>query len=300
MKIKYHNPVLLKEVLQGLRIQPKGIYVDVTYGGGGHSRGIIDLLSKEGRLFGFDQDTDVLKNLIDDRRFEFFPANFSHLNQYLKYNNVKSVDGILADLGVSSYQFDKGSRGFSIRNNGRLDMRMNQSQILDAHQVLNKYSEDSLSQLFFSYGELRNSKKIAKLIVNRRVNSVIQTTQDLISLVRPLIPQRFENKFLAKLFQAIRIEVNDELRVLKVFLKQAAKVLNPGGRLVCISYHSIEDRIVKRYFQNGNFEGKQEKDFYGNLITPLKKVGKLKVPSKDEIDTNSRARSAKLRIAEKR
>ncbi len=298
--IKYHNPVLFKEAIHGLKIQPKGIYVDVTYGGGGHSKGIIDLLSSEGRLFGFDQDAEALKNLIDDPRFEFITANFSHLIQYLKYNNVKSVDGILADLGVSSYQFDNGSRGFSIRNNGRLDMRMNQSQSLDAHEVLNNYSEDSLSQLFFTYGELRNSRKLAKLVVNMRVKRVIQTTQDLINLVEPLVPKRFGNKFLAKLFQAIRIEVNDELRVLKMFLEQAANILNPGGRLVCISYHSIEDRIVKRFFQSGNFEGKQEKDFYGNLIAPLNKVGKLMTPSKDEIETNSRSRSAKLRIAEKR
>tara|TARA_A100001011_G_scaffold396767_1_gene495630 strand:- start:77557 stop:78456 length:900 start_codon:yes stop_codon:yes gene_type:complete len=298
--IKYHNPVLFKEAIHGLKIQPKGIYVDVTYGGGGHSRGIIDLLSNEGRLFGFDQDADALENLIDDSRFEFISANFSHLKQYLKYYNVKSVDGILADLGVSSHQFDNGSRGFSIRNNGRLDMRMNQSQTLDAHEVLNKYSEDSLSQLFYSYGELRNSKKLAKLIINRRVKRVIQTTHDLIDLVEPLVPNRFGNKFLAKLFQAIRIEVNDELSVLKLFLEQATNILNPGGRLVCISYHSIEDRIVKRYFQSGNFEGKQQKDFYGNLIAPLNKVGKLKTPSKDEIATNSRSRSAKLRIAEKR
>ncbi len=297
---QYHNPVLLKETLQGLKIKPEGVYVDVTYGGGGHSREIINTLGEEGRLFGFDQDADAFENRIDDLRFKFVAANFSHLKQYLKYHRVGSVDGILADFGVSSHQFDKGSRGFSIRKEGRLDMRMDQSQNLDAYQVLNQYSEDELSQLFYNYGELINSKKVAELIVKNRIFNHIKTTKDLINLLKSLVPRRFENKFLAKIFQAIRIEVNNELGALKIFLEQATEILKPGGRLVCISYHSLEDRLVKRYIKSGNFEGKEEKDFFGNSMSPFIKVGKLRVPSKEEINTNSRARSAKLRIAEKR
>ena len=297
---QYHNPVLLKETLQGLKIQSEGVYVDVTFGGGGHSKEIINMLSDDGRLFGFDQDADAYENRIDDLRFEFVAANFSYLKQYLKYYKVIAVDGILADFGVSSHQFDKGSRGFSIRTEGRLDMRMNQSQDLDAYKVLNQYSEDVLSQTLFNYGELRNSKKIAELIVKTRNVKDIETTQDLIKIVKPLVPQRFENKVLAKIFQAIRIEVNDELRVLMTFLQQATEVLKPGGRLVCISYHSLEDRLVKRYIKSGNFEGKEEKDFFGNSMSPFVKVGKLRVPSEEEVEINPRARSAKLRIAEKR
>ena len=297
---QYHNPVLFKETLQGLKIQPQGVYIDVTYGGGGHSRGIIDLLNDDGRLFGFDQDADAYKNRIDDFRFEFIAANFSHLKQYLKYHKVIEVDGILADFGVSSHQFNDGSRGFSIRKEGKLDMRMNQSQNLDAYQVLNQYSEEALSKLFFNYSELRNSKKVAELIVNNRTTGDIETTQDLINLLKPLVPKRFKNKVLARIFQAIRIEVNDELAMLKTFLEQATEVLKPGGRIVCISYHSLEDRLVKRYIKSGNFEGKEEKDFYGNPKCPLIKIGKLRVPSVEEIKINSRSRSAKLRIAEKR
>ena len=297
---QYHNPVLLKETLQGLKIQPQGVYIDVTYGGGGHSRGIIDKLNDNGRLYGFDQDADAYKNRIDDFRFELIAANFSHLRQYLKYYSVIEVDGILADFGVSSHQFNEGSRGFSIREEGRLDMRMNQSQDLDAYEVLNQYSVEALSKLFFNYGELRNSKKVAELIVNTRIISDIRTTKDLINLLEPLVPKRFKNKVLAKIFQAIRIEVNDELAVLKTFLEQATEVLKPGGRIVCISYHSLEDRLVKRFIKNGNFEGEEEKDFFGNSKNPLIKIGKLRVPSIEEIKINSRARSAKLRIAEKK
>ena len=297
---QYHNPVLLKETLQGLKIQPQGVYIDVTYGGGGHSRGIIDKLNDNGRLYGFDQDADAYKNRIDDFRFELIAANFSHLKQYLKYYSVIEVDGILADFGVSSHQFNEGSRGFSIREEGRLDMRMNQSQDLDAYEVLNQYSVEALSKLFFNYGELRNSKKVAELIANTRIISDIKTTKDLIDLLEPLVPQRFKNKFLAKIFQAIRIEVNDELAALKTFLEQATEVLKPGGRIVCISYHSLEDRLVKRFIKSGNFDGEEEKDFYGNSKSPLIKIGKLRVPSNEEIKINSRARSARLRIAEKR
>lgn len=300
MMTQYHNPVLLKETLQGLKIQPQGVYIDVTYGGGGHSRGIIDKLNDNGRLYGFDQDADAYKNRIDDFRFKLIAANFRHLKQYLKYYSVIEVDGILADFGVSSHQFNEGSRGFSIREEGRLDMRMNQSQDLDAYEVLNQYSVEALSKLFFNYGELRNSKKVAELIANTRIISDIKTTKDLIDLLEPLMPQRFKIKVLAKIFQAIRIEVNDELAVLKTFLEQATEVLKPGGRIVCISYHSLEDRLVKRFIKNGNFEGEEEKDFYGNSTNPLIKIGKLRVPSMEEIKINSRARSAKLRIAEKK
>lgn len=297
---QYHNPVLLKETLKGLKIKSEGVYVDVTYGGGGHSKGIIGLLGESGRLFGFDQDNDAFANRIDDPRFEFIAANFSHLNQYLKYHGVKFVDGILADFGVSSYQFDNKDRGFSIRNEGRLDMRMNQSQNLDAFHVLNEYSKDAISKLLFNYGELRNSKKIAEIIFSARSEYQIETTKDLINLLMPMVPMKSKNKFLARIFQAIRIEVNDELRVLKAFLKQSAEILRPGGRLVCISYHSLEDRLVKRFIKSGNFEGREEKDFFGNSLNPLLKVGKLKVPSQVEIKNNSRARSAKLRIGEKK
>jgi len=297
---QYHNPVLLKETLKGLKIKSEGVYVDVTYGGGGHSKGIIGLLGESGRLFGFDQDNDAFANRIDDPRFEFIAANFSHLNQYLKYHGVKFVDGILADFGVSSYQFDNKDRGFSIRNEGRLDMRMNQSQNLDAFHVLNEYSKDAISKLLFNYGELRNSKKIAEIIFSARSEYQIETTKDLINLLLPMVPMKSKNKFLARIFQAIRIEVNDELRVLKAFLKQSAEILRPGGRLVCISYHSLEDRLVKRFIKSGNFEGKEEKDFFGNSLSPLFKIEKLKLPSQEEIKNNSRARSAKLRIGEKK
>ena len=297
---QYHNPVLLKEALQGLNIQPEGIYVDVTFGGGGHSRAILEQLNSEGKLFGFDQDADASKNALKDDRFTFVAANFSHLAQYLKFYKVSAVDGIFADFGVSSHQFDKGSRGFSIRKEGRLDMRMNQSQTLNAYQVLNEYSSEQLAQIFSQFGELRNAKKIANKLVEVRSENNIETTTDLIKAVKSLIPQRFENKILAQIFQAVRIEVNQELEVLKAFLEQANSVLKPKARLVCISYHSLEDRIVKRFFQTGNFEGKEEKDVYGNSLSPLLKIGKLLVPSEGEIQENSRARSAKLRIAEKR
>jgi 16S rRNA (cytosine1402-N4)-methyltransferase len=300
MMTQYHNPVLLKEALQGLKIKPEGIYVDVTFGGGGHSRAILEELNSEGKLFGFDQDADASKNALKDDRFTFVAANFSHLAQYLKFYKVSAVDGILADFGVSSHQFDKGSRGFSIRKEGRLDMRMNQSQTLNAYQVLNEYSSEQLAQIFSQFGELRNAKKIANKLVEVRSENNIEMTTDLIKVVKSLIPQRFENKILAQIFQAVRIEVNQELEVLKAFLEQANSVLKPKARLVCISYHSLEDRIVKRFFKTGSFEGNEEKDFYGNSLSPLLKIGKLLVPSEGEIQENSRARSAKLRIAEKR
>ena len=257
------------------------------------------MLNKEGRLLSFDQDEDTYENKINDSRFKFISANFNHLSQYLKYYGVESVDGVLADLGVSSHHFDTASRGFSIRKKGRLDMRMNQNQKLDAHYVVNNYEEKDLNNLFFNYGEVRNSKKISKQILSLRDKRVINTTTDLVELLKPLTPFKYQKKFLAQIFQAIRIEVNNEIEVLKSFLEQATKSLKTGGRIVCISYHSIEDRCVKRYIQFGNFEGKDEKDFYGNSLRVLRKIGKVVVPSEKEIKINKRARSAKMRIAEK-
>ena len=296
---KFHSPVLLNEAIQGLKISPNGVYVDATFGGGGHSKSILEMLNKEGRLLSFDQDEDTYENKINDSRFKFISANFNHLSQYLKYYGVESVDGVLADLGVSSHHFDTASRGFSIRKKGRLDMRMNKNQKLDAHYVVNNYEEKDLNNLFFNYGEVRNSKKISKQILSLRDKRVINTTTDLVELLKPLTPFKYQKKFLAQIFQAIRIEVNNEIEVLKSFLEQATKSLKTGGRIVCISYHSIEDRCVKRYIQFGNFEGKDEKDFYGNSLRVLRKIGKVVVPSEKEIKINKRARSAKMRIAEK-
>ena len=296
---KFHNPVLLNEAIQGLKISPNGVYVDATFGGGGHSKSILEMLNKEGRLLSFDQDEDTYENKINDSRFKFISANFNHLSQYLKYYGVESVDGVLADFGVSSHHFDTASRGFSIRKKGRLDMRMNQNQKLDAHYVVNNYEEIDLNNLFINYGEVRNSKKISKQILSSREKRVINTTSDLVELLKPLTPFRYQKKFLAQIFQAIRIEVNNEIEVLKSFLEQATKSLKTGGRIVCISYHSLEDRCVKRYIQFGNFEGKNEKDLYGNSLRVLRKIGKVVVPSEKEIKINKRARSAKMRIAEK-
>ena len=296
---KFHNPVLLNEAIQGLKISPNGVYVDATFGGGGHSKSILEMLNKEGRLLSFDQDEDTYENKINDSRFKYISANFNHLSQYLKYYGIESVDGVLADFGVSSHHFDTASRGFSIRKKGRLDMRMNQNQKLDAHYVINNYEEIDLNNLFFNYGEVRNSKKISKQILSSREKRVINTTSDLVELLKPLTPFRYQKKFLAQIFQAIRIEVNNEIEVLKSFLEQATKSLKTGGRIVCISYHSLEDRCVKRYIQFGNFEGKDEKDLYGNSLRVLRKIGKVVVPSEKEIIINKRARSAKMRIAEK-
>ena len=299
MKV-YHKSVLTEEVIKGLQIYPSGIYVDVTYGGGGHSRAILKKLNNNGKLFGFDQDPDSIDNKIDDSRFELILSNFSFLTQYLKYYQIDSVDGILADLGVSSHQLDQDSRGFSIRKSSRLDMRMNKTQSLDAHKVINSYDEKALNQIFRRYGELRNSRKITQNILDSRKKNDIHTTFDLIEVLKPLIPIRLKNKFLAQIFQAIRIEVNNELGALKLLLQQAANLLKPGGRLVCISYHSLEDRCVKHFFQNGNFDKQEEKDFFGNPLKVLYQVGKLIIPSYSEIKSNPRSRSAKLRIAQKK
>ena len=299
MKV-YHKSVLTEEVIKGLQIYPSGIYVDVTYGGGGHSRAILKKLNNNGKLFGFDQDPDSIDNKIDDSRFELILSNFSFLTQYLKYYQIDSVDGILADLGVSSHQLDQDSRGFSIRKSSRLDMRMNKTQSLDAHKVINSYDEKALNQIFRRYGELRNSRKITQNILDSRKKNDIHTTFDLIEVLKPLIPIRLKNKFLAQIFQAIRIEVNNELGALKLLLQQAANLLKPGGRLVCISYHSLEDRCVKHFFQNGNFDKQEEKDFFGNPLKVLYQVGKLIIQSYSEIKSNPRSRSAKLRIAQKK
>ena len=296
----YHKSVLTKEVLKGLKIYPSGVYVDATYGGGGHSREILKKLNKNGKLFGFDQDPDSVINTIDDSRFELIVANFSFLTQYLKYYQIDSVDGILADLGVSSHQFDQQLRGFSIRKSGRLDMRMNKTQSLDAHKVINSYDEKSLNQIFRRYGELKSAKKITQNILDSRRKNDICTTFDLIDVLKPLTPKRLKNKFLAQIFQAIRIEVNNELEVLKSLLKQSSSLLKSGGRLVCISYHSLEDRCVKHFFQNGNFDKREDKDFFGNPLKVLNRVGRLIIPSSEEIKLNPRSRSAKLRIAQKK
>jgi 16S rRNA (cytosine1402-N4)-methyltransferase len=294
--MSYHNPVLLFESVDGLAIDPNGIYVDVTFGGGGHSREILKRLNAEGKLFAFDQDEDALQNTINDDRFVLIQENFRHIKRFLRLYGVKKVDGILADLGVSSHQFDEASRGFSTRFDADLDMRMSKKEGLSAYEVINSYSEEALSSMFFQYGELRNSKAIAKEIVSARADKEIKTSFDLKEVLRRFLPKPKEHKILAQIFQAIRIEVNQEMEVLKEFLLQTPELLKIDGRLSVISYHSLEDRLVKRFLQNGLFEGEPEKDFYGNINVPFKKAGKLIIPSAQEIKENNRARSAKLRI----
>ena len=300
METKYHNPVLLDRSVADLIINPDGVYVDVTFGGGGHSKKILKALSDKGRLFAFDQDQDAAENALSDPRFELIQANFKDLKRYLKFYGVKEVDGILADFGVSSHQFDAEKRGFSTRFEGRLDMRMDQTLALSAYEVVNDYSKEELISIMKLYGEVKGAHKIVAAILNHRKEERIETTTDLIALIKPMIPERFLNKILAQVFQAIRIEVNQELEVIKLFLEQTAEVLKPQGRLVCISYHSLEDRLVKRFIREGVFEGAAEQDFFGNRFTPLKKVGGLVIPDEEEIKQNSRARSAKLRTAEKK
>lgn len=299
MKTIYHKPVMLEEAIQGLEINPDGIYVDVTFGGGGHSRAILKKLSKEGRLLAFDQDEAAQQNIISDERFQLINGNFSHLKRHLKFYGISIVDGILADFGVSSHQFDSGSRGFSTRLEGPLDMRMNAQNELSAYEVVNEYSSEELQRIFKSYGELRIAKKLADLIVAQRKQAPLETTQALVNLLAPTLPKHVFNKIIAQVFQAIRIEVNAELDVIKSFLEQSLGLLTKGGRMVCISYHSLEDRLVKLFIREGKFEGKAESDLYGNRNLPLKKVGNLQIPSDEEIKENGRARSGKLRIAEK-
>lgn len=297
--MSYHDPVLLFESVDGLNIKPDGIYVDVTFGGGGHSTEILKRLDANGRLFAFDQDADALNNEIQDERFVLINENFRFISRFLRFHGVKKVDGILADLGVSSHQFDSADRGFSTRFDAELDMRMNANDTLSAFEVVNKYTEEELSQVLYQYGELRNSRAIAKEIVQVRNQDPIRTSFQLKEVLKRFLPKSKEHKILAQIFQAIRIEVNQEMQVLKEFLLQTEDLLNVGGRLSVISYHSLEDRLVKRYMQFGLFKGEPEKDFYGNVSVPFKKVGKLILPSADEIKRNNRSRSAKLRIAEK-
>ncbi|MGB2128430.1 MAG: 16S rRNA (cytosine(1402)-N(4))-methyltransferase RsmH [Flavicella sp.] len=293
----YHNPVLLKESVDALDIVADGVYVDVTFGGGGHSREILSRLGPEGRLFAFDQDPDAVQNSIDDERFVLIEENFRNISRFLRFYGVKKVDGVLGDLGVSSHQFNEADRGFSTRFDAELDMRMNQVDELSAYVVVNTYEEEELSNLLFQYGELRNARAMASVIVEAREEEKIVTSFRLKEVLQRFLPKAKEHKILAQIFQAIRIEVNQELEVLKDFLMQVPEILSERGRLSVISYHSLEDRLVKRFIKNGLFEGEPEKDFYGNTNVPLKNVGKLILPTKEEIKENNRARSAKLRVA---
>ena len=295
--MSYHNPVLLKESVDALGIKENGIYVDVTFGGGGHSREILSRLGENGKLFAFDQDPDAQANKIDDDRFVLIAENFRYITRFLKFYRVKKVDGILADLGVSSHQFDAAERGFSTRFDADLDMRMDQKSNLSAKQIIKKYSEEQLADVLFLDGELRSARALAKTIVEAREQQKIETSFQLKEVLKRHLPKAKEHKILAQIYQAIRIEVNQELEVLKEFLNQIPDLLNDTGRLSVISYHSLEDRLVKRFIRTGLFSGEPNKDFYGNTNEPLKKVGKLIVPTQVEIKNNNRARSAKLRIA---
>ncbi len=297
MQMSYHNPVLLEESVNALAIKAEGVYIDVTFGGGGHSKEILKKLGKNGKLFAFDQDPDALANVIDDERFQLIPENFRYISRFLRFYGVRKVDGILADLGVSSHQFNEAERGFSIRFDGDLDMRMNQKSKISAKEIVNNYSEEKLAEILFLYGELRNSRNIAKTIVEKREENKIETSFQLKNALQKYLPKAKEHKILAQIFQAFRIEVNEELEVLKEFLQQTPTLLKEEGRLSVISYHSLEDRLVKRFIRTGLFSGEPEKDFFGNSSEPLQKVGKLIVPTSQEINENNRARSAKLRIA---
>ncbi len=287
------------ESVDGLNIKEDGVYVDVTFGGGGHSKEILKRLGPEGKLFAFDQDEDALLNSIEDSRFTLINENFRFVKQFLKFYGILEVDGILADFGVSSHQFDVAERGFSIRFDADLDMRMSKKNKLSAHTVINKYNQEELAKVLFDYGELRNAKAIAQTVVEARLENPIKTTEQLKMVLKQYLPKMKENKILAQIYQAIRIEVNQEIEVLKVFLEQTPEVLRKGSRLSMISYHSLEDRLVKRFVRAGSFENEPEKDFYGNINVPFKKIGRLIVPSANEIRQNNRARSAKLRIAER-
>ena len=297
--MEYHNPVLLHPTVDGLNIKPDGVYVDVTFGGGGHSKEILNRLGPNGKLFAFDQDEDALANALPDDRFTLINENFRFIKRFLRFYGVKSVDGILADLGVSSHQFDMAERGFSTRFDAELDMRMSQKNDLNAYRVVNEYDEANLKRVFLDYGELKNALSLAKTIVEAREQNPIKTTDELKTILAKFLPERVRNKILAQIYQAIRIEVNQEMDVLKEFIEQSLEILNPGGRLSVISYHSLEDRLVKRFIKNGMFEGEPERDFFGNFSVPFKTIGKLIVPDEAEIKINNRARSAKLRIAEK-
>ena len=299
MKSDYHLPVLLKESINGLKIDDEGIYVDATFGGGGHSLEILRSLSKKGRLVSFDQDPDSINNSYEESNFYFVNENFKYMKRFLKNLGFSKVNGILADLGVSSFQINTPARGFSYRYDAALDMRMNKNNTLDAMKVINSYNHENLSKILFEYGDIKNSKKISEEIIKARTANKINTTFDLNKILKPLYPERYLNKNLSRIYQAIRIEVNKELDVLKSFLEQTSELLLPGGRLCVISYHSLEDRMVKRYITNGNFSTTAEKDLYGNFSVPFKKIGKMILPSAVELKENIRSRSAKLRIAEK-
>ena len=299
MTMEYHKPVLLKEAVEGLNIKQDGIYVDVTFGGGGHSKEILKHLGPKGKLIAFDQDQDALLNTIEDCRFTLINENFKFIKRFLRFFGINKVDGILADFGVSSHQFDVAERGFSTRFEADLDMRMNQNSAVSAFNVINEYSEEQLRQIFWQYGELRQAPAMARVIVEERSKSKIKTSEQLKSMLKRFLQHKNENKVLAQIYLAIRIEVNQEIEVLKELLLQTPELLKQEGRLSFISYHSLEDRLVKRFIRNGIFEGEPERDVFGYYKVPLKKVGNLIVPSQEEIKINSRARSAKLRIAEK-
>lgn len=297
--MEYHKPVLLSESVDGLAIKPDGVYVDVTFGGGGHSRAILEELGPDGRLYAFDQDEDAHENEINDDRFTLIKANFRHLKRFLRLFQVTEVDGILADLGVSSHQFDIPDRGFSTRFDARLDMRMDTQAGPTAVDVLNQYGENRLKHIFWEYGEIRLAPKLARKITEARLEGPIETVSQLKEICAPLVPGRKENQFFAQVFQAIRIEVNQELDALKEFLMQTPLVLKNGGRLSVISYHSLEDRLVKRFMRSGLFEGEPERDVFGRTSVPFKRIGKHITPSEEEVKSNNRARSAKLRVAER-
>ncbi len=295
----YHTPVMLKESIEGLNIQPNGVYADLTFGGGGHSREILHTLSPKGHLYGFDQDMDALRSVPEDKRFTFVHSNFRYLENWMRYYGHEQIDGILADLGVSSHHLDEGERGFSFRYDAPLDMRMNQQARQTAQLVVNEYDEEALATIFRLYGELKNGNRLAATLVKARNTMPITTTGQLAELLTPLLGKTREKKDLAKVFQALRIEVNGEMKALQQMLEAATHVLRPGGRLVVLTYHSLEDRMVKNMMRSGNLEGKVEQDLYGNVQSPLRSIGKMVTPTEEEQSENPRSRSAKLRIAEK-
>lgn len=297
----YHIPVLLNESIEGMNIQPGGIYVDVTFGGGGHSKGILRHMDNTARLLSFDQDEDAEKNIVNDSRFTFVRSNFRYLHNFLRYHDAEEVDAILADLGVSSHHFDDSERGFSFRFDGKLDMRMNKRAGMTAADIVNNYSEERLADIFYLYGELKNSRKLASVLAKARATKQINTIGDFLEIIKPLFGREREKKELAKVFQALRIEVNQEMEALKEMLYAATEALKPGGRLVVITYHSLEDRMVKNIMKTGNVEGKSEQDFFGNVQTPFKLINnKVIIAGNEELESNPRSRSAKLRIAEKK
>ena len=299
-EVCYHIPVMLKECMEGLAIKPDGVYVDVTFGGGGHSKEILSRLGKKGTLYGFDQDADAENNIPEDDRFVFVRSNFRYLSNFMRFHGETEIDGLLADLGVSSHHFDDKNRGFSFRFQGMLDMRMNTRAGKTAADILNTYTEEALSTLFYLYGELKNSRKLASVIVKARETKPLVTTDEFLALITPYIGKDKEKKMLAQVFQALRIEVNDEMRALREMLQQAMHLLKPGGRLVVMTYHSLEDRLVKNFFKSGNFEGTISQDFFGNIQSPFRLINnKVITPSSEEVEVNPRSRSAKLRIAEK-